>query len=60
LLSADRLLGLAVEAFEPGQDATLSFDPCGIERIARFADALLVAVHALPAKDYGIDGEAPR
>ena len=49
------LPGLAVEAFEPGQDATLSFDPCGIERLARFADALLVAVHALPAKDYGID-----
>jgi hypothetical protein len=49
------LPGLAVEAFEPGQDATLSFDPCEIEKIARFADALLVAVHALPAKDYGID-----
>ena len=49
------LPGLAVEAFEPGQYVTLSFDPCQIERLARFADALLVAVHALPAKDYGID-----
>jgi cell wall assembly regulator SMI1 len=49
------LPGLAVEAFEPGQYATLSFDPCQIERLARFADALLVAVHALPAKDYGVD-----
>jgi hypothetical protein len=50
------LPGLAVEAFEPGQYATLSFDPCRIERLARFADALLVAVHGLRAKDYGIDG----
>jgi cell wall assembly regulator SMI1 len=49
------LPGLAVEAFEPGQYATLSFDPCEIEKLARFADALLTAVHALPAKDYGID-----
>ena len=49
------LPGLAVDAFEPQQYATLKFDPCEIERLARFADALLVAVHALPAKDYEID-----
>ena len=49
------LPGLAVDAFEPQEYAILSFDPCEIERLARFADALLVAVHALPAKDYDID-----
>ena len=49
------LPALAIAAFEPGQSATLSFGPCKIERLARFVDALLIAVHALPAKDYGID-----
>ena len=51
------LPALAVASFEPGRDATLSFGPCAIERLARFIDALLIAVHALPPKDYGIDAE---
>jgi hypothetical protein len=48
------LAGLAVDAFEPNRYATLTYDPCSIDEVARFVDALLTAVHALPGRDYGI------
>ena len=48
------IAGLAVKFIFELADATERSIPA-IERLARFADALLVAVHALPAKDYDID-----
>jgi len=51
------LRGLAASDFGPNKYATLTYDPCSIEDLAHFVDALLIAVHPLPQQDYGIDVE---
>ena len=47
--------GLQVVTLKPGKFATLTFGPCAVDDLARFVDALLVAIHGLPRDDYPID-----
>jgi hypothetical protein len=51
------LAGLAARDFEPNKYATLSYDPCSIEDLAHFVEALLITVHSLPHQEYSIDVE---
>lgn len=51
------LTGLAASDFEPNKYATLTYDPCSIEDLAHFVDALLIAVHPVPHRDHAIDVE---
>lgn len=53
---APGLPGLVLRTFEPNAYVTFSHDPSTAEALARFVDAVLAAVHALPA-DYGVDTE---